>query len=90
VHDHAPGKELGRDYGVLSLQRGELRLRDDAAPDPATEVVDRAERLGLEQDLPSARIRISVDLPAPLGPSRPYIPTGIVSVTSFSAWTPFE
>ena len=35
-----------------------------------------------------ARMRISVDLPAPLGPSRPYIPAGIVRVTSFSACTP--
>ena len=33
-------------------------------------------------------MRISVDLPAPLGPSRPYIPAGIVSETSFSACTP--
>ena len=31
---------------------------------------------------------MSVDLPAPLGPSRPYIPAGIVRVTSFSACTP--
>ena len=33
-------------------------------------------------------MRIRVDLPAPLGPSRPYIPAGIVRVTSFSACTP--
>ena len=34
-----------------------------------------------------AKMRISVDLPAPLGQSRPYISTGIVRVTSFSACT---
>ena len=33
-------------------------------------------------------MRISVELLAPLGPSRPYIPAGIVSVTFFSACTP--
>src|SRR5690349_3170906 len=37
-----------------------------------------------------ARMRMSVDLPAPLGPRSPYMPTGIVSVTSFSACTPLE
>ena len=35
-----------------------------------------------------ARMRISVDLPAPFGPSRPYMPAGMVRVTSFSACTP--
>src|SRR5215208_3526234 len=35
-----------------------------------------------------ARMRMSVDLPAPFGPSRPYIPAGMVSVTPFSACTP--
>ena len=35
-----------------------------------------------------ARMRISVDLPAPLGP--PYIPLGIVRVTSFSACAPWD
>jgi hypothetical protein len=32
-----------------------------------------------------AIIRISVDLPAPFGPSNPNMPRGIVSVTSFRA-----
>ena len=35
-----------------------------------------------------ATIRISVDLPAPFRPSRPYMPAGIVRVTLFSACTP--
>ena len=35
-----------------------------------------------------ASVRISVDLPAPLGPSRPNMPAGMVSETSSSAWTP--
>src|SRR5688572_3521497 len=35
-----------------------------------------------------ARIRISVDLPAPFGPSSPYMPVGIVRETSLRAWTP--
>src|SRR4051812_50011822 len=34
-------------------------------------------------------VRISVDLPAPFGPSRPNMPVGIVSETSCSALTPF-
>ena len=33
---------------------------------------------------------MKVDLPAPLGPSRPYIPIGIVSDTCFNACTPLE
>src|SRR4051812_15919332 len=33
-------------------------------------------------------MRMSVDLPAPFGPSSPYMPVGMVRVTSFSAWTP--
>ena len=33
-------------------------------------------------------VRIRVDLPAPLGPSRPNMPVGTVSETSLSAWTP--
>ena len=37
-----------------------------------------------------AMMRISVDLPAPFGPSSPYIPAGIVRVTSFSACTPLD
>src|SRR5262249_19264003 len=36
-----------------------------------------------------ARVRIRVDLPAPLGPRSPYIPAGMVSETSSSALTPF-
>ena len=36
-----------------------------------------------------AVMRMSVDLPAPLGPSNPYMPSGMVSVTSSSAFTPF-
>src|SRR5689334_18003524 len=35
-----------------------------------------------------ASVRIRVDLPAPLGPSRPNIPGPTVRVTSRSAWTP--
>jgi hypothetical protein len=35
-----------------------------------------------------ARVRISVDLPAPFGPSRPNMPVGIVSETRSSARTP--
>ena len=35
-----------------------------------------------------AMVRISVDLPAPFGPSRPNMPVGIVSETSCSALTP--
>ena len=35
-----------------------------------------------------AMVRISVDLPAPLGPSSPYIPTGMSSVMSWRARTP--
>jgi hypothetical protein len=33
-------------------------------------------------------VRISVDLPAPLGPSNPNMPVGMSSDTSRSAWTP--
>ena len=36
-----------------------------------------------------AMMRISVDLPAPLGPSSPYMPAGMVRLTSLRAWTPF-
>ncbi len=36
-----------------------------------------------------ATVRIRVDLPAPLGPSRPNIPFGISSDTLFRARTPF-
>src|SRR3954466_6735702 len=36
-----------------------------------------------------ARIRINVDLPAPLGPSSPNMPRGIVRDTSLSAVVPF-
>ena len=35
-----------------------------------------------------AIVRISVDLPAPLGPRRPYMPVGMVSETSSRASTP--
>ena len=35
-----------------------------------------------------ATVRISVDLPAPLGPSRPYMPRGIDRLTSSSATVP--
>ena len=35
-----------------------------------------------------ASVRISVDLPAPLGPSSPNMPGGTVSETRSSAWTP--
>ena len=35
-----------------------------------------------------AMVRMSVDLPAPLGPSSPYMPCGMVSETSSSARTP--
>ena len=35
-----------------------------------------------------ASMRISVDFPAPFGPSSPYMPGGIVSVTPLSACTP--
>src|SRR5688572_20414859 len=34
-------------------------------------------------------MRISVDFPAPLGPSRPYMPGGMVRLTSLRARTPF-
>ena len=36
-----------------------------------------------------AIVRMSVDLPAPFGPSRPNMPVGIVSETFLSACTPF-
>src|SRR5688572_19385713 len=36
-----------------------------------------------------ARIRISVDLPAPFRPRRPNIPGGMSSDTPFNAWVPF-
>ena len=36
-----------------------------------------------------AIVRISVDLPAPFGPSRPYMPRGIDSVTWSRARVPF-
>ena len=36
-----------------------------------------------------AMMRISVDLPAPFGPSRPNMPGGIASETSSSARVPF-
>ena len=36
-----------------------------------------------------ASVRIRVDFPAPFWPSSPYMPCGIVSVTSSSAFTPF-
>lgn len=45
---------------------------------------------GADVRLLECGVRISVDLPAPLGPSRPYIPAGIASVTSFSACTSLE
>jgi len=35
-----------------------------------------------------AIVRIKVDLPAPFGPRRPYIPRGIVRLTSSKALTP--
>src|SRR6185295_6393203 len=35
-------------------------------------------------------VRISVDLPAPFGPSSPNMPVGIASETSCSALTPLE
>jgi hypothetical protein len=35
-----------------------------------------------------AIVRISVDFPAPLGPSKPYIPRGMESVTWSSARVP--
>ena len=34
-------------------------------------------------------VRMSVDLPAPFGPSRPNMPLGIVSEMSLRARTPF-
>jgi hypothetical protein len=37
-----------------------------------------------------AIVRISVDLPAPFGPSRPNMPFGMSSVTESSARTPPE
>jgi hypothetical protein len=36
-----------------------------------------------------AIVRISVDLPAPFGPSRPNIPVGIVSADVLQSLTPF-
>src|SRR5262245_15455703 len=37
-----------------------------------------------------ATVRMSVDLPAPFGPSKPNMPAGMSRDTSFSARTPFE
>jgi len=52
--------------------------------------VDRAQpdrsRVGL---LSVASVRIKVDFPAPLGPSRPNIPGRTTRFTSCNAWTPF-
>src|SRR5688572_11095020 len=55
-----------------------------------TTSISPSEALPLSGSCSVARMRMSVDLPAPLGPSSPYIPDGIVSVTSLSACTPLE
>src|SRR5215211_7208889 len=53
AHEGASGKKLRRDDGVLPLQCGKLVLLDHPAPYAAPKIIDGAQRLGLEQDLPS-------------------------------------
>src|SRR5687768_9871845 len=51
VNEGAAGKELGGDDRVLALDGGQLALGDHAAPDASAQLLYRAQRLGLEDDL---------------------------------------
>src|SRR5687768_4008187 len=51
VHERAAGEELSGDDRVLALDGGQLVLGDHAAPDASAQLLDGAQRLGLEDDL---------------------------------------
>ena len=55
VRDGASRVELRRDHRVLSFQLRESVRRNHAAPDPALELLNGAQRLGFEQNLALCR-----------------------------------
>jgi hypothetical protein len=82
--EHVVGGDARIDAEILGkIARGPaqlLGLGDD---------VDVAERIAPSVGVCSvATVRISVDLPAPFGPSRPYMPRGMERVTWSSARVP--
>ena len=83
--EHGPGRHPRIDAEILRqiAQRGAQRLGvlDDIEISPKA-----ADPLSGACSV--ARVRISVDLPAPLGPSKPNMPLGMSSVTPSMARTP--
>ena len=51
AHECAAREQLRGNQGMFLLDRGELLFRDHALPDSSTQLGDRAQRLGFEQDL---------------------------------------